>query len=113
MTNIIQLDYSELQQAIKTCVAEAIAEISVIPKQQPLQDRCSLAEAMVITGLSDSQLYKMTSLGTIPFEKYGKRLQFSRRALAQWIEERTMPAPTSEEIMSRKLAKTAKRRMAQ
>lgn len=111
MTQIIQLDYEDLQTAIKNCLRESIDEIKRIPAPNPLPDRCSLDDASEITNLSKAQLYKETMNGTIPHEKYGKRLVFSRKALVEWIDSRTVKKISASDVMSDKLAKSAKRHL--
>jgi len=111
MTQIIQLNYDELQTVIKDCLRDAIAEIKTIPEPEPIPDRCTLPEACQITGLSKSLLYKMSMDGTIPREKYGKRLVFSRKTLNEWVKTRTVQLSTPEQIMSDRLAQSAKKKI--
>jgi excisionase family DNA binding protein len=63
------------------------------PPKQPLADRCTLPEALEITALSKSKLYKLTSTNEIPHKRFGNRLIFSRRELLDWIESNTMDKP--------------------
>jgi excisionase family DNA binding protein len=81
------------------------------PDKEPLQDRISLNEACELTHSSKSQIYKLTMLNVIPFQKYGKRLVFSRKALLSWMEERTVSLPNAEEVMTDRLAKSAKKHL--
>lgn len=76
----------------------------------PLPDRLTVEEAMSLTGLTRSSLYKLTMTNGIPFAKYGKRLIFSRRDLAQWIDRRTVPAGSAESEMARRLAEATTRK---
>lgn len=112
MTTILQLSQEELRAEIKSCLLETIEEIKSIPAPVPLPDRVELFEACEITKLSKSQIYKMTMLNEIPFEKYGKRLVFSRRELNEWMRNRTIQGPTPDEIMERRLVRTAKKQLA-
>jgi excisionase family DNA binding protein len=111
MTNIVQMNYEDLQAAIKTCLRDAVEEIKAIPEPKKLPDRCTLPAACEITGLSQSAIYKMSMDGTIPKEKYGKRLVFSRKALNEWMENRTISAPSASEVMENRLAKSAKKHL--
>lgn len=111
MITILQLSQEELRTEIKNCLKESIEEIKKIPAPAPLPDRIGLDEACILTDQSKSQIYKMTMLNEIPFEKYGKRLIFSRKALHEWMKNRTKQAPTPDEIMSRRLAKSAKKQL--
>ncbi|MEJ8756250.1 helix-turn-helix domain-containing protein [Pontibacter sp. H259] len=54
------------------------------------QDRCSLSEAVALTGLSKSKLYKLTAAGQVPHKRFGNRLVFSRAALAAWVDAQTV-----------------------
>ena len=110
MVTILQVSQEELRTEIKNCLRETIEEIKSIPAPVPLPDRIPLDEACILTDQSKSQIYKLTMLNEIPFEKYGKRLIFSRKALKEWMKTRTQ-APTPEEIMSRRLAKSAKKQL--
>ena len=108
MINIVQLNYEDLQTVIKNCLRDAIQEIKAIPDPPKLSDRCTLPEACEITGLSRSLIYKMSMDGTIPKEKYGKRLVFSRKALNEWIEKRTISVSDPDTIMIERLSEIAK-----
>ncbi len=79
----------------------------------PLSDRITVDEAMTLTGLTRSSLYKLTMNNGIPFSKYGKRLVFSRKQLAEWIDKRTVPAGSAEREMTRRLAAASSRKMRQ
>jgi excisionase family DNA binding protein len=112
MTNIVQFNYDDLQAAIKTCFLESLEEIKSLPAQPAKADRCTLSEAMEITGLTKSSIYSKTMKGTIPFEKFGKkRLVFSRRELEAWIEENTVRKQTPEEVACEHLAKVARKKI--
>ena len=74
---------------------------------EPQQDRIGLKEALKITGLKHSAIYKMTMNGGIPHEKFGKRLIFSRKELESWIKERTVRKQSPEEIATKHLAQVA------
>jgi excisionase family DNA binding protein len=111
MTNIVQLNYEDLQTVIKDCLRDAIAEIKAIPTPEPMPDRCTLPEACQITGLSKSLVYKMSMDGVIPKEKYGKRLVFSRKALNEWVQARTVSMASPEKIMSGSLQKSANKKL--
>jgi predicted DNA-binding transcriptional regulator AlpA len=111
MTNLVQLDYNDLQTAIKNCLRESIEEIKSIPAPASLPDRISLIEACELTGFSKSQMYKLSHLGEIPKSHYGKKLIFSRKSILEWRENRTISATPAGEVMENRLAKTAKRHL--
>jgi excisionase family DNA binding protein len=111
MTQIIQLSYDELQEVIKSCLRDAVAEIKAIPDPPKLPDRCNLFEACEITHLSKSAIYKLCMDNAIPYEKYGRRSVFSRKALNEWVTARTMPPPDLDGEMSDRLSKSAKMKL--
>ena len=111
LKTVLEMDEKDLQSAFKRWMVEAVEEMKNIPVQLPPPDRITLNEACAITGLSRSLIYKMTMAGTIPHEKYGKRLVFSRMALQEWVQSRTIPKTIPETIMTERLALTAKRRL--
>ena len=79
--------------------------------KEPLSERMTLQDACELTGQSKGGVYKMTMLGTIPRSHFGKRLIFSRKALTEWMEERTISAPSVGDVMSDRLSATAKKRL--
>lgn len=102
----IQISYSDLETAVNNCMRRVIDEIKTLPVVPKLPDRCTFKEAIQITGLSESALYKMSSKSEIPCEKYGKRLIFSRKALDQWMRDRT----TSPLSITDQIAESARKR---
>jgi excisionase family DNA binding protein len=76
---------------------------------EPPQDRISLHEACLLTGSSKSQIYKQTMQGSIPFQKFGKRLVFSRKAVLDWMESHTVSTPTAGNIMADRLSASARK----
>lgn len=111
MTNIVQLDYNDLQTAIKNCLRESIDEIKSIPSPEPLQDRITLLEACEITNQSKSQVYKLTMLNEIPFQKYGKKLVFSRKKLFEWMDSRTLTPVKYNEVITGRVSEAAKKHL--
>jgi len=111
MTKIIQLNAKDLRSEIKSCFIESIEELKAISihQNEDLPDRCFMEEACCITGFSESKIYKETMKRTIPFEKYGKRLVFSRKKLLEWMESRTKRTPniTMAEYLSKNLNRRA------
>lgn len=111
MTTILQLSQEDLRTEIKNCLRESIEEIKSIPTPAPLPDRIELNEACLVTDQSKSQVYKLTMLNEIPFQKYGKRLVFSRKSLLAWMEKRTISAPSAGDVMTDRLSKSAKKHL--
>lgn len=58
-------------------------------KQVLVDDRCFLKDAIEITGLKSSTIYKLTMENKIPHSHFGRKLVFSRRELNIWIEDQT------------------------
>ena len=111
MTTIIQLNQDELRAEIKNCLLETIEEIKNLPTPEPLPDQMTLKEACKLTALSKSQLYKLSMLDEIPRSYYGKRLEFSRKNLLEWMKERTISAPSASDIMDNRLSRSAKKQL--
>jgi excisionase family DNA binding protein len=84
---IIQLTGDQLTNLIQRAVSTALAPQT---NQTSKPDRCTFDEALEITGLSKSKLYKLTSSNEIPCKRYGNKLIFSRKELADWVEENTI-----------------------
>ena len=110
MTQIVQFDYEELQIVIKNCLHDAIEEIKSLPTPEEISDRCTIPEACEITGLSKSQLYKNTMDRAIPFEKYGRKLIFSRKELEAWMSDRTVRKLPTVKMAENHLQLVAKKR---
>lgn len=111
MTTILQMTQEDLRAEIKSCLRESIEEIRSLPAPTPLPDRITLIEACELTGFSRSQIYKMSMNDQIPRARFGKRLIFSRRELQEWIEARTISASRDGEIINKKLANAARKRL--
>ena len=111
MTTILQMNQEDLRTAFKSFFCESLEEIKKIPTPAPLPDRITLLEACELTDQSKSQIYKLTMLNEIPFQKYGKRLVFSRRSLLAWMEERTISSYSANDVITERLSKTAKKRL--
>jgi excisionase family DNA binding protein len=80
------------------------------PKPEPKEDRVTIDEIKELTGLSYSQLYKLSANNAIPHRKFGKRLVFSIKAITEWMELQTTGKETSKEKAARQLAKLAMKR---
>jgi len=105
------MNAEDLRAEIKHCFRESIEEIKNIPTPPPLPDRINLDEACRIIGCSRSQIYKLSMRGEIPKAHYGKKLVFSRKTLLDWMEARTISRPSANDVMTNKLAITAKKRL--
>jgi len=96
----------QLSTLIQSAVKRALAPQTTPP---PKPDRCTFDEALEITGLSKSKLYKLTSSKEIPHKHYGSRLVFSRKELTDWVEEQTVEK--SSDDATAVLAASARRKM--
>jgi excisionase family DNA binding protein len=95
----------ELEAVINRAVSSALNS-----KTQPqvTPDRCTLDDALELTGLSKSKLYKLTSSKEIPHKRFGNRLIFSRKVLVAWIESQTLDKNNGEVVLA--LAKSARKK---
>lgn len=97
MEFITSLSRKELEQLISDSVRNCLTD-KLSPPQPTQSDRCTLADACAITGLSKAAIYSATHLKRIPYAKFGSRLVFSRRQLAQWVQEHTLTPTDNNEV---------------
>ncbi len=88
--DMIAITPEQLEIMIQKAISNAL---NLRSTTQILPDRCTFKEALKITGLSKSALYKRTMNETIPFKTFGNRLIFSRRELQSWLEVNTLSTP--------------------
>jgi hypothetical protein len=113
MITILQVERDDLEEIIRECVREAIIATQP-PKQEPIQDRITIKEVKQMTGNDESWIYKhtmKTSPDPLPYEKFGKRLYFSRRRIQDYIDRHTKSVPGYEKIITESLAKAARKRL--
>ncbi len=79
------------------------------PEPQPLPDRCTFEDALELTGLSKSKLYKLTAANEIPNKRFGSRLIFSRKELLAWVEAQTVDKHTTSDA-TLAIARSARRK---
>jgi predicted DNA-binding transcriptional regulator AlpA len=111
--NQITLDLSGLDQAIQSAVSTAISKaMAKVSTPEPVEqsDRLNVDQACQLLNRTRSWLFKKTMLKEVPFSKFGSRLVFSKKELEFWMESQTIPAENPGEVMSDRLAETAKRR---
>lgn len=89
MQNLI-LTPVAVPELVDLIASEVLIRMNRTEAPEPVQDRITLDDAVLITGLKRSAIYKMTMTGDIPCQKFGKRLIFSRGELAQWMQDRTI-----------------------
>lgn len=107
MEIITSLTFTELEQIIEKSVKKALLPP---PVTQPKPDRIGIAEAAELTGLKKATIYRKTYDGTIPCERFGKFLVFSRKALTQWMKEETTPKVAPLEAAADHLAKEGRKK---
>lgn len=114
MTNIVQLNFAELQTAVRDAVRDAIQEIKSIPDIPEPKDECGVDGAEEETGLLRSAIYKLCMADCpdpIPHKKFGKKLVFSRKELREWKVSKTVRRISLRQVASDQLAKSATKRM--
>jgi len=72
-----------LQEIIPHCIEQIVSSSQ---PQNPVPDIGGLEVALEVTGLEKQTIYGHTSKKTIPYDKRGGKLYFSREALLQWIK---------------------------
>jgi excisionase family DNA binding protein len=86
-------------------------EPSAAPAAPPPARILNLNEAAALVGLAKATVYKLTSAGTIPHAKRGKKLVFEREALEAWLlENRVMPNEAEHRAADTLAASVANRR---
>ena len=87
--------------------AEVDRALNTKSQPQQIPDRCTFDDALEITGLSKSKLYKLTSSKKIPNKRFGNRLIFSREELLEWVKVHTVDK-SDESKACLELAKSAR-----
>jgi len=100
----------EIAAGIQKLLDQYTAKLAPAVLPEPKDDRVGIDEIKQLTGLSDSQLYKLTANNAIPHRKFGKRLVFSIKDVTAWMELQTTGKETSKEKAARQLAKLAMKR---
>lgn len=114
MTSIIQMNYEDLQTAIKDCLRDAITEIKTIPAPEPIPDKIDKDVVKQMTGKGDQWIYQKTMKNCsdpLPCEKFGRRLVFSRKAIQEYIDSHTKAITRPADVMSDRLAESAKKKL--
>ena len=111
MEIITSIIFTELEQLVIAAVREGLNGLQY-PEKPEQEDRITVDEACSLTGYSKATIYKMTFTGEIPFQKFGKRLVFSRQALSDWVSDRTTTTKQAEKTVTDQLRNEAKRRRA-
>ena len=109
MEIITTLKKEDLEQLITDSVTKCLNSFLKPPSPEP--DRCTLTTACEITGLGKASIYKLTHEKKIPHMKYASRLVFSRRELAAWVDEHTLPPPSPDDEINANLVKSANKHL--
>ncbi len=101
-----------LEQNIESALLKVLSRIEKA-QAQPLEqpDRINIDEVAVITGLKKSNIYKLTCYQTIPYEKFAKRLVFSRKAILEWMQSQTIAPVNTSAAMAAQLSKEANKKI--
>ncbi len=104
MQTILQLSKDDLRAIFQEFSEEKLN----LPPQISLPDKISLDEACAILGLQKSSVYRLSMDNKIPFQKYGKRLVFSRKDLLKWIDSRTICTQVASDTLTKAAIKRLK-----
>jgi predicted DNA-binding transcriptional regulator AlpA len=67
-----------------------------------------------MTGKSDQWVYQKTTKGCkdpLPFEKFGRELVFSRKAIQEYIDSHTRPIFRYSDVMADRLSESGKKKI--
>ena len=110
---VTSLSISELEAIISECLKNELRHATP-PRHtgSELPPRIlNLNEAAAFVGLAKATVYKLTSAGTIPHAKRGKKLVFEREALEAWLlENRVQPNEAENRAADTLAASIARRR---
>jgi predicted DNA-binding transcriptional regulator AlpA len=103
-------------ELVNLIACEVEARLHRVEHNEPPQDRVDFDEARIILGtkekpVSKSQLYKLSMQNKVPVKRFGKRLVFSRKELNDWMESRTVSTSNAGDVMSDRLAKSARKKL--
>lgn len=114
-----ELSFDKLPNAVSTILRE-VEEIKRMltnnkPRSEPDTKRLSINEAQKFMQeqgfpVSKSKLYKLTSEGKIPYDKFGIRVLFRQDKLIDWIENEMNLSTKSESKHVMILANSARRK---
>lgn len=115
-----ELNFEKLPNAVSVLLRE-VEEIKKMlisnkPRSEPNIKRLSINEAQAFFleqgfPISKSKLYKLTSEGKIPFEKFGIRVLFKQDKLIEWIENEMNLSTKSDSKYVMTLANSARKKI--
>ena len=97
----------EFREVLKSVLAEQSQQSQNLPEP----DECGLTEARALLGVSKSFIYRETSLGRMPFRKFGNRLVFSRKALQEWKRVYTREPDLRDEVVYQGITASARKKL--
>lgn len=92
MAGIIVATEEQIEEIVFRAISKYYSGNNKETISSGLPDTLNLSSALKVLDehgfpTSKAKLYKMTSLGQIPFMKYGNKLVFSRKSLVEWAHE--------------------------
>jgi hypothetical protein len=92
MADIVVATEEQIEEIVFKAISRYFSENNKEISSTKLPDTLNLSGALKVLEehgfpTSKAKLYKMTSLGQIPFMKYGNKLVFSRKSLVKWAHE--------------------------
>lgn len=114
-----ELNFEKLPSAVSAILREVeeIKKLLISNKPKGKQDtkRLSIYDAQMFIqeqglSISKSKLYKLTSEGKIPYDKFGIRVLFRQDNLLEWIESQINLSVKSESKNVMTLANSARRK---
>lgn len=112
MIQIAQIDYDDLLTAFKESNRELIKELMDRPAPVTISEELDFNSGCQLVGLGSSAMYKLVADNKVPHNKFRGRIIFSRSKLLEWKNQQMIPSPTPEEIMARRLARSARKKQA-
>lgn len=119
MANVLQVEntnYQEFKNDLRKIIRECVQEVylEAQPAKSEPSDRIDKEVVKQMTGQGDSWVYKKTwkgCLDPLPYQKFGKRLVFSRKAVQEYIDRHTKATTNPDEIMVETLANSARKKL--
>jgi excisionase family DNA binding protein len=81
--------------------------LSRIKQPSPINDNISFREACMVTGQSESKMYKLTASGEVPCARFNNKLTFSRKKLEAWMTANTIVNVSGKDHAIKDLQKQA------
>ena len=100
---------NDLREILKEFFANQVEKEETVPAILGLDDAVDYLAKKGVK-LSKSSLYKKTSLGTIPFKRFGKRkVKFIRTELDEWIDGQLSDSDKKNEVIKAVAASARKK----